>query len=315
MTKAKTKAETLFDAPAEAAKPEPAKQERKVSKPSGKNAVAKVELVPATSGNLLVAIANAAADPACQPEKVHALLDARDRLMRQEAHVAFVLAYISMQSDLPTIDATGRIVIDGKPGKRGQSTPYAKYKVIQRVTKPILAEHGFAMMMLPDVGANGVGVAMRGLLSYVCKTQYGRMVHTESCLIAAPLETGGSKNNVQGVGSSLSYTKRYAAIALLDLVSEAPEDVDDDGSGKGTDDDEAIDAKQLQQIVDYAGKIECPAENLLKHLNKTCPEGYALIKKLEELPGSRFGEAMADLKSYEKNKKAKAEAPAEGDDR
>ena len=270
------------------------------AKPAGKSEVVKFE--PPKPTNLLAAIIQAAADPACQPEKMHALLDARDRLMRQEAHVAFMAAYIDMQDELPVIDAKGRIEIEAKrEGRKKQDTRYATYQEINRVTKPILKKHRFGMLMLPDVGANGVGVLMRGQLAYVCETQYGKMVHAEHCAIAAPLETGGSKNNVQGVGSSLSYTKRYTAIALLNLVSEAPEDRDDDGKTA-------------------TGKKPAPAgpteitDQQVRELDAAITDcGVSLdvfLKKFEitGLPGlhpSLFDEAMAACKRFKESKSAK----------
>jgi hypothetical protein len=274
------------------------------AKPPAKVGTVKLP-APAAPMNLLASIVAAAADPNCQPDKMHALLDARDRLMAQEAHVQFVSAYIDMQEELPTIDAKGRIEIEAKrQGAKKQSTPYATYQEINKVTKPILKKHRFGMMMLPDVGENGTGVVMRGQLVYVCDTQYGRMVHAERCTIAAPLETSGSKNNVQGVGSSLSYTKRYCAVALLNLISEAKEDADDDATGKGT----TITAEQVQTIVEMAAEIGCPGPHLLSHLNKTKPKGAHDIQTIEELPPTRYKETLAALDGYAANKKARQQA-------
>lgn len=280
-----------------------AKMPKKPAQKTG-TAVANVEQLPvAQPGNLLVAIAQAAADPKCEPAKMHALLDARDRLMKQEAHVAFVTAYIEMREELPTIDAKGRIEIEAKrAGSKRQDTRYATYLEIQKVTKPILRKHKFSMMMLPDIGPNGAGVLMRGQLAYVCKTQYGQMVHIESCVIAAPLETGGSKNNVQGVGSSLSYTKRYAAVALLDLVSEAREDHDDDGNaGKrrksaGDGDGGGVPIINDKQAAELTAKVgETVGAEIF------C-ERYA-VAKIADLPAHQFEEAMTACATYAERKK------------
>ena len=253
--------------------------------------------------DLLTAVVRAAADPACQPEKMHALLDARDRLMAQEAKVQFMQAYIAMQDELPTIDAKGRIEIESKRvGGKKQSTPYATFHEINRITKPILKSHKFAMLLLPDVGRDGAGILMRGTLSYVCDTQYGRMVHSESCAISAPLETSGSKNNVQGVGSSLSYCKRYAVVALLNLVSEAPEDKDDDGVAAGG---KPVTEAKLPQFVSAAQVEE------LKIAIEDCgvSEDTFLdkyqIDGLMALPFKLFDEALAACKRFKAARTAK----------
>ena len=43
-----------------------------------------------------------------------------------------------------------------------------------------------------------------------------------------PLDTSGAKNNIQGMGSTVSYGKRYLLGMLLNLVSKGQ---DDDGQG------------------------------------------------------------------------------------
>lgn len=323
MTKAKTKERepALFE---DAQQPNPAKTAKPKAKasikpePAAGSAVVPFKPKPPPT-NLLIAIAQAAADPACQPEKMHALIDARNRLMAQEAHVAFVTAYIAMQDDLPRIDAKGRIEIAAKrDGGKKQSTPYATFHEINRVTKPILSKHKFSLMMLPDVGAGGAGVLMRGQLSHVCETQYGKIVHVEQCTIAAPLETSGSKNNVQGVGSSLSYTKRYAAVALLNLISEAPEDVDDDGRAAGRSAGrKAAAATQDESPEDGDGGVVLISKENLTTLNleiDSCGVGFEKfcehyqITAVANLPADQFNEAVTSCRNYAKNN-AKKSAP------
>lgn len=264
---------------------------------------------PRGAPNLLAAIVHAANDPKCDPGKMHALIDVRERLMAHEARVAFMTAYIEMQEDLPTINAKGKIEVRkrGADGERTgavlQSTPYATFNEIHRVVKPILRKHKFGLMMLPDVAPAG-GVLMRGQLIYVSDTQYGKMVHAEQCVIAAPLETSGSKNNVQGVGSSLSYTKRYCAIALLNLVSHAEADKDDDGVAapgpKGAKRQPApaeevalIDKKQLAEL--RAAIKDCGATE-----DMVCTRFE--VEKLDQMTPQQFGEAKMACVAFKARK-------------
>ena len=186
--------------------------------------------------NFLAVIAQAAADPNCKPENMRALLDMQKEIAAEEARMAFTTDFIAMQAELPTINAKGRIEIikKGPDGQRikgrdpvEQSTPYATFNEINRVTRPILQRHHFALSFSTDaIPSGGVGLIVRGVL----KHERG---HQEVATLSLPLETSGSKNNVQGVGSSMSYGKRYIAIALLNLVSEAKEDKDDDAVSTG----------------------------------------------------------------------------------
>lgn len=220
------------------------------------------------SENLLSSLMTAISDPRVDPAKMHALLDVRARVMQEQAQVEFFRAYIRLQGKLPSINKDGKIEQgEGRAsGRKGASARYATYENINAVTKPILAEEKFGLLLLPDVGPEGHGVIIRGQLGFVCDTQYGEIVHIERCTIAVPPETSGAKNAAMGVGSSLSYGKRYGAIALLNLVSHAPDDRDTDarspkkGAPAGVQDAEIVqefltpkEVKQLEEAILAAG--------------------------------------------------------------
>jgi len=302
-TKPKAQDAELFTAPPTA---EQAAAGKAVAKPrkvpiteTGTN-VAKFEPRPT---NLLIAFAQAASDPACNPEKMKALSDMVDKMKAEEAEVAFTEAYIDMQEELPSISATGRIEIAAKVGSRGQSTPYAKYDEIMRVIKPILKKYKFALMVVSEPNPSGVGVIVRGTLSRVHETQYGKATHVKQTIIAVPLENSGSKNNVQGIGSSLSYAKRYAVIQLLNIISHAEVDDDRDGHGpkpkKG-----AAAAKDESEAADPNAPITGQqAKELLAEIDK-CGVGPATflekygITAVHELPANRFDEAVKACKDF-----------------
>ncbi len=52
-------------------------------------------------------------------------------------------------------DRKGRIRIENKAGEVTQNTPYAKWEDIDKVVRPILSEHGFALSFKPGVAADG----------------------------------------------------------------------------------------------------------------------------------------------------------------
>ncbi len=247
---------------------------------------------PAKPKTMLEILAGVAADPRADHEKTRAFLDMQKEIMAEEARIAFIEAFIDLQAELPVISAKGLIEIEGKVGKKGQKTPYATFNEINRVTKPLLRAHGFIMWFEPDVGADGK-IIMRGHLDH-------KRGHGKTCAISLPLETSGSKNNVQGVGSSISYGKRYAAIALLNLTSEAPEDADLNGK--------TIDAGPT--LVSEKQIAE------LKHAIEDCGVGEETfrnkyeVEKLADLPIARFAEAIGACVAF---KKAQAAARAQKD--
>lgn len=241
---------------------------------------------------MLAVIAAAAADPACQPDKMRALLDMQKEIKAEEARIAFTRAYSALQEKLPSINARGRIEIPGKSGKAGQSTAYATFNEIHKVTKPILREFGFTLSCAPDAMPDG-RLIMRGALDHI---EGG----AKTGMIVLPIESSGSKNNVQGVGSAISYGKRYLAITLLNLVSHASEDIDDDGQAAGKlakeqaehAQDEVIEALTPKQIKDLNTAIDFCGVGTEKFCEK-----YK-IAKVDELPPAMLADAMQACRDF-----------------
>lgn len=258
-----------------------------------KTAVTKIERFPpsASPTNMLAIIADAAANPKVDVEKMRALLQMQREIMTEEARIAFTEARVVMR--LPSIDRDGRID-EGitKSGRQGKKTLYATFENINRVTEPILKENGFNLWFEPDVGADGK-IIMRGHLDHV-------RGHGKSCAISLPLETQ-NKNALQGIGSSISYGKRYAAIALLNIVSHALEDRDVDGA----------DPKKVAEQEAEATTINgSQAKELLKAIDECGVAGPIFLQKykvnaVHELPASMFAEAIKACRDYGARTKAK----------
>lgn len=177
--------------------------------------------------NLLAVIAAAAIDPRCDVAKMQALLDMQERIERRDAEKAFNAAFLALQAELPAIRRDGKIEIREKNasgsregGRVQQSTPYATFNNIHKVLKPLLTKHGFGLSFATE--PVGERLLVKGILMHEAG-------HFRETSFPLPAETSGSKNNVQGWGSSMSYGKRYCTIALVNIVSEADEDADTDG--------------------------------------------------------------------------------------
>lgn len=177
--------------------------------------------------NFLAVIARAAADPRTDIAKMQALLDMQKQIEEREAEKAYTRDFIALQDVLPVINRDGKIEIrakdqsGGRTGALQQSTPYSTYPNIMKVCKPLLRAHGF--------GFNSrVAPAPDGKILVRSKLRHVEHFWEES-EFPLPAETSGSKNNVQGWGSSQQYGMRYNAIALLNIISEAPQDQDKNG--------------------------------------------------------------------------------------
>lgn len=174
--------------------------------------------------NMLAMIAEAARDPTVDAQKMVTLADLALKLKSSEQQEQFNRDKVAALIEMPFISRRGQIVIPGKDGKpdRVQSR-FAKFEDIMRVVKPILASHNLAIDF--KVGHSDKGMV---LVTPVLSHRNGTTEAGEQ--MAFPIDTSGSKNNTQGVGSASSYGKRQSAKAMLNIVEV---DEDDDGQGAG----------------------------------------------------------------------------------
>lgn len=220
---------------------------------------------------ILGVIERASRDPQVDMDKMERLIAMRERLRAIDAETRFNAALAEMQDELPVIEERGKIDIG-----RGKPQAYALWEDINEAIKPVLARHGFSLTFRTGEAENRVIVT--GILRH-------RGGHKEETTMKLPVDTSGSKNAVQAVGSSTSYGKRYTAAALLNLTSRLAEDKDDDGNAGGIrliSDQQFI---ELQTLV-----VETGAD-----LPKFC--SYMKVDALAKIPAKDFDRAVTALKS------------------
>lgn len=236
------------------------------------NAIAKVQeqstgqVIATDAGSLMAVISRAAADPNTDVDKLERLLGMYERITAQQAKAAFTAALAQMQPELPIIE---------ERGEAANKITYARWEDINEAIRPVLHAHGFALNF--RVARLDGTVAVTGILSH----EHG---HSEETTLDLPVDTGPGRNAVQSVGSSVSYGKRYTAIALLNITSRARQDRDDDGKAAGGVITE-VDVRSLEALIKSAGADRAA---FLKYLR---------IERLEDLPAKRLKEALAGLQA------------------
>lgn len=204
------------------------------------------------AGSFIAAIERAALNPEIDPQKMQQLLDVQERILNKQAESAFTRALADMQAELPIITHTGKIVIRGQV----QST-YAKYEDIDKVLRPLLSKHGFSLSF--DTKTVDDGIEIYGTLSHVDG-------HSRTAYIPLPFDTSGSKNNVQSVGSTISYGKRYVVGMLINLVTQGE---DDDGQAAAPD---TIDSEQIANLQALIDEVGANKQKFLDYMGVSCLE-------------------------------------------
>lgn len=172
-----------------------------------------VALTP-EADSLMGALITAASD--ADPDKMERLLSMYERIEDRKAKKEFDIALAEVQNELPEIGKLGA----AKDSKGKVLYNYGKWEDINRVIKPILAEHGFSLSF--RVADHERGLAVTGVLS--------RSGHSEETTMTLPLDSASAAmSNSQARGSATSYGKRYTAGALLNLI--LADELDNDGVG------------------------------------------------------------------------------------
>jgi hypothetical protein len=163
--------------------------------------------------NLVLMFERLAKDPAVDVEKLRQLIDMQERILAHNAKAEFSAAFAEMQGEIPIITKRGEIEVNNQV----RST-FARHEDIQRVIRPILQKHGFAIRHRNEF-TQDKQLKIIGILSH-------RSGHSEQDEFVGPADTSGSKNAIQALGSTRSYGMRYTTIALLNITTE---EQDDDG--------------------------------------------------------------------------------------
>ncbi len=170
-------------------------------------------------GALVSMIERVARDPTVDIGRIERLYELRDRELNRQARAAYAADLAEMQPSLPIIQERGAITDQAKVVK----STYALWEDINAAILPILSAHGFSLSFRTGRTPEGQ-IQVTGVLTH-------RMGHFEETTLVLPVDSSGSKNAVQAVGSSTSYGKRYTAGALLNFSSTGE---DDDGQAGGS---------------------------------------------------------------------------------
>ncbi len=183
---------------------------------------------------ILLVIAKAAQSQDVDVAKMQQLLDMHERINRQNAERAYFGALTMMQGEMPRITKQGEI----KDASGRVRSKYARGEDIHDAIRGSLQKYGFALSFTTENPAPDK-LLVRGFLSH-------RDGHRETSSIILPSDKGAGKNDVQAVGSSVSYGKRYMTCALLNIIAEGE---DDDGNGGRGDGEEPDLVKQLREAA------------------------------------------------------------------
>lgn len=183
-------------------------------------AEAPLPAVTEAPGSLLATIVRLSQDPTVDVAKLQALLAMQERMEAREAEVEFSRALHAAQAEIPPVSKNGTVEL----GQGKGSYAFATYEDVMKVLQPIMDKHGFTVTFdMAERSVQGGGAVMTGKL-----TKGG---HSVTASIPLALDAGPGRNNLQAMGSTASYGRRYVLELLFNIVRTG---ADDDGRRGGT---------------------------------------------------------------------------------
>jgi hypothetical protein len=241
---------------------------------------------PSDSPSTVMAlIERVALDPGAGVEKLERLAAMYERLKAREAELAFNAAkgrilkklagirIVKNQPVLPEID-------NGMPRKGVfEAFKYAPLEEIDKHLRPLLAEEEMDLSY-SDEPCDGGGILIRGRLKHLPGGHY------EDSFMPAPPDTTGGKSNVQAVGSTNSFLRRYVACNIFNIVV-----VGDDNDGNGG----TIDEAQTKTILELIKKAKVGPKFLKYMRAQSVEEAGSLEAAVATIAARYYRKAVSTL--------------------
>lgn len=223
--------------------------------------------------DMLAMIERMAVNPNIDTDKLERLIAMKKDMDATAAKVAFTQALVRMRPELPRIEKKGKT----------DKADYGKWEDIQDAIDPVLTKHGFDLTFKTASAADSITITA------VLRHNAG---HEDTTDLTLPADKGPGRNNVQAVGSSVSYGKRYTASALLNLrIGGEDDDGKKAGAGELISDDQAAD---LADLIDTIADL-IPTTTRQKHLAAFLK--HIKVASLRDIPAKDYKRAVDAINS------------------
>jgi hypothetical protein len=125
-------------------------------------------------------------------------------------------ALAAAQGEIQNPPKNREVTVQTRDGGRPYTFAYATLDAILDQIRPIMSRHGLCLIQIPAIATDGAGNAvpvLRSIIAHKC----GATIHAD-----VPLAQERPGN--QGMGSALTYARRYGLLGLLAIAAEEDDD-------------------------------------------------------------------------------------------
>jgi len=234
---------------------------------------------------VLALIERVALDARADVEKLEHMVGMYERLKGKKAELEYNAAKARILKKLAGIKIVKNKsalyeIEKGKPQKGTyEAFNYAPLEEIDKYLRPLLAEEDMDLSYSAEPREGG-DILIRGRLKHLPGGHY------EDSLMPAPPDITGGKSNVQAVGSTNSFLRRYIICNIFNIVVVGD---DDDGNG-GT-----IDKAQIRTIVDLIEKAKVGPKFLKYMKAQSVEEAGSLEAAVATIAARDYRKAVSTL--------------------
>lgn len=165
---------------------------------------------------------------------------------------------------------------------------YATLSAVLSVVRPVLAKNGLCLTQMPGRRVDG-DVELLTLTTI--------LGHESGQSIENYFEMYPPKRDPQGIGSAMTYMRRYVAMSICGIAGAQDDDAEKTKPGK-----ETITAAQADQIFNLADELfGADSEDMLKRM---C-EKIHLVDAVRDIPADEFEVAMTRMRNQAKKRGTK----------
>lgn len=212
------------------------------------------------------------------------IMDLQERWDANQARKAFDIALANAQAEIPTIVKNRLVNYEGRSGGRGTNYRHEDLAEIVETIRPILHKHGMAHRFQ-------TAQTETGIITVTCIiTGHGH--REETPLAAKPDSNSSSMNDLQRIGSVVTYLERYTLKAALGLAASH----DDDGRGTVAKAAEA--SPQTPGTISAAQAEEIRSLLDARGISHKAFTQFIRLPRIEDIGTEHFDKAILKIKSF-----------------
>lgn len=182
-------------------------------------------------------------------DHIERLMKLKEDWEKRQAEKSFKAAFALFQSEKPELKKTDKAVIKSEKGNFSYN--YNAISNIQKAIDPVLTKYGLSYRWEQE--QNNGKIKITCIVSHLDG-------HSEKTWIEANADNSGKKNDIQAIGSTITYLKRYTLEGALGLASG-----NDDDAGNNNNDNK--DTELLIKVLSELDNVKIK-EDLQKIWNK-----------------------------------------------